>query len=129
MKRSIFSAILAFCFTLAITACNSEDRALKMPDLLPRSGDSTSAEFVKAQQMVRHLRQEISRHPDELKNYINLAQAYLQEARVSGRHHEYFPIANGIIEEVLRKDADNFEANVLKAGMQMTEHNFTQAKE
>jgi len=102
---------------------------MKMPDLMPRSGDSTSAEFRKAQLTVAHLRNEIAKHPDEMKNYIELAQLYIQEARVSGKHHDYFPVADGIIAEVLRRDPDNFEANVLKAGMMMTRHDFAHAKE
>ena len=102
---------------------------MKTPDLFPRGGDSTSAEFMKAQATVRHLRDEITKHPDEMKNYIELAQVYIQEARVSGKHHEYFPIADGIIAEVLRRQPDNFEAHVLQAGMMMTRHDFTSAKE
>ena len=102
---------------------------MKMPDLMPRAGDSTSVEFLKAQANVRHLRSEIAKHPDEMKNYIELAQVYIQEARVSGKHHDYFPIADGIIAEVLRRNPDNFEANVLKSGMMMTKHQFADAKE
>jgi len=102
---------------------------MKMPDLFPRAGDSTSVEFLKAQATVRNLRNEITKHPDELKNYIELAQLYIQEARVSGKHHDYFPVADAIIAEVLRRNPDNFEANVLKSGMMMTKHQFAEAKE
>jgi tetratricopeptide (TPR) repeat protein len=120
----IASLIVAF-----LTSCRGNDDALMLPDLFSRAGDSTSVEFQKAQRSVWHLREEISKHSDVIKNYIELAQVYIQEARVSGRHHEYFPIADAIIAEVLRHNPENFEANVLKAGMMMTRHDFAHAKE
>jgi tetratricopeptide (TPR) repeat protein len=130
MKFGLTSVLaIALFLTFGLCSCTKNDTAMKIPDLFPRAGDSTSAEFVKAQATVRHLRSEIAQHPDELKNYIELAQVYIQEARVSGRHHDYFPVADGIIAEVLRRSSDNFEANVLKSGMMMTRHDFAGAKE
>jgi tetratricopeptide (TPR) repeat protein len=127
-KLLMFSAIAA-CLIVGLSSCrNPSDNALDMPDLFARSGDSTSAEFMKAELSVRHLRDEIAKHPDVVKNYVELAQVYIQEARVSGRHHDYFPVADGLIAEVLRRQPENFEANVLKAGMMMTRHDFAGAK-
>ncbi|MFI5264012.1 MAG: tetratricopeptide repeat protein [Candidatus Kapaibacterium sp.] len=125
MRSLTFTLLLL----LGIFSCTKTDTAMKMPDLMPRAGDSTSVEFLKAQATVSHLRAEIAKHPDEMKNYIELAQVYIQEARVSGKHHDYFPIADAIIAEVLRRNPDNFEANVLKSGMLMTKHQFADAKE
>ncbi len=127
--KQLLSAAFVMALLIGISSCKKEDMSMKMPDLFPRSGDSTSAEFMKAQAMVRHLRDEITKHPDEMKNYIELAQVYIQEARVSGRHHDYFPIGDGVIAEVLRRSPENFEANVLKSGMMMTRHDFVSAKE
>ncbi|MFI5264061.1 MAG: hypothetical protein ACHQM6_06065 [Candidatus Kapaibacterium sp.] len=98
--QSLISALFLALALIGFSACISTDTSMKMPDLLPRGGDSTSAEFMKAQLTVRHLREEITKHPDEVKNYIELAQVYIQEARVSGKHHEYFPVADGIIAAV-----------------------------
>ncbi len=128
-SKRLFSVAFVLILIMGISSCKKNDDAMKMPDLFPRSGDSTSTEFIKSQQMVHHFRDEITKHPDEIKNYIELAQVYIQEARVSGRHHDYFPIADGIIAEALRRSPDNFEANVLKSGMMMTRHDFVTAKE
>lgn len=103
--------------------------AAKLPDLMPRTGDSISTEFVKASQAVTKLRTEIKAKPEILKNYTDLAQVYIQESRISGRHHEYFPAADYLIAEVLKRNPEDFEANVLKAGMMMTRHDFANAKE
>jgi len=126
-KIFAFAWVAAFLI-VGLSSCTKNDTSLNIPDLFPRSGDSTSAEFQKAQGMVHHLRSEITKHTDELKNYIELAQLYIQEARVSGRHHDYFPIADGILAEIFRRSPDNFEANVLASGMMMTKHDFTDAK-
>ena len=127
--QSLIAAVFALSLLIGISSCKqAEDKSMKMPDLLPRAGDSTSVEFRKAQLTVAHLRDEIAKHPDETKNYIELAQVYIQEARVSGQHQVYFPVADGILAEVLRRSPDNFEANVLIAGMMMTRHNFADAK-
>ena len=127
-KLFLLGAFLSVAI-VGFSSCTKSDTGMKMPDLFPRAGDSISVEFVKAQATVRHLREEITKHPGEMKNYIDLAQVYIQEARISGRHHEYFPAAESIIAEVLRREPDNFEANVLKAGMMMTRHDFANAKE
>ena len=115
-------------FVIAFSSC-AKVNALNLTDLFARSGDSTSQEFLKAQASVKHFREEIAKHPDEMKNYISLAEIYIQESRITGKHTVYFPVADGILAEVLRRNPDNFEANVLKAGMMMTEHQFADAKE
>ncbi|MBS1903576.1 MAG: tetratricopeptide repeat protein [Bacteroidetes bacterium] len=114
---------------LSLAACKKADTALVIPNLMPRGGDSTSAEFVNAQSEVATLRSDLTLHPDKLDDYTKLAMIFLQEARVSGRHHEYFPVASRLLDETLRRDSLNFEGLVLRAGMQMTMHRFAEAKQ
>jgi tetratricopeptide (TPR) repeat protein len=100
-----------------------------MPDLTPRPSESSpSSEFRKAQQQVMKYRELIREHPEMLKSYADLAQVYLQEARVSGRHHLYIPIARHLLDEALRRDPNNFEALITKSSMLMTLHQFAEAK-
>src|ERR1051326_978460 len=103
---------------------------MTIPSLSPRSGSaSLSSEFLNAQKSVDFYREEIQKHPDVLKNYIELAQLFQQEARVTGRHHEYIPKAQYLLGEVLNRDPQNFEATITRASILMTMHQFTQAKE
>ncbi|MBI3766546.1 MAG: tetratricopeptide repeat protein, partial [Ignavibacteriales bacterium] len=98
--------------------------------LSPRVGNATaSSEFLNAQRAVSFYRDEIAKHPDIIKNYVELAQLFLQEGRVTGRHHEYVPKAQSLLDEALKRDPNNYDANIIKASMLLTMHQFMQAKE
>jgi tetratricopeptide (TPR) repeat protein len=60
---------------------------------------------------------------------VELAQLFLQEARVTGKHHEYIPKAQTLLKEALNIDPNNFEAIITEASVQMTLHQFAKAKE
>jgi tetratricopeptide (TPR) repeat protein len=106
------------------------ETALQMPDLSPRAGESTpSAEFTKAQATLTKFRLDLKTHPDAIKDYIEIAQVYLQEARVTGKHHQYLPIAGNVLDEALKHDPKNFDATILKASMEMTLHQFIKARD
>ncbi len=121
-----FYYILAL--VLGMTACKKEPQPLIIPDLTPRLSKIDTAEFNKAQAQVVKFREQIKQHPETIKNYSDLATVYIQEARVTGRHHEYFPVAERLLDEALMRDSLFFDALTLKAGMQMTKHRFAEAK-
>ena len=104
--------------------------AVDIPNLSRRSGEiNPSSEFLNAQKAVEHYRDEIRKHPDAVKNYIELAQLFLQEARVTGNDVEYLPKARSLLEEALRRDPESFDAIITKASMSLTMHQFLEAKQ
>ena len=108
----------------------SAKTALDIPDLTPRSGETTpSPEFQKAQATIVRYRDEVHQHPAVVKNYVELAQVYLQEARITGKHHQYLPIADHILDVALSYEPKNFDASILKASMLMTLHQFPKARD
>ncbi len=101
-----------------------------IPALSPRGGDANaSSEFLNAQKAVQYYRDEIRQRPEVVKNYVELAQIFLQEARITANHHEYIPKAQSLLEEGLKREPENVEALVTKASLLMTLHQFTEAKE
>ncbi len=101
-----------------------------VPGLTARLGDAgASAEFLNAKKALEYYQYEIRRNPEVAENYVQLAQIFLQEARVTGRHHEYFPKAQEMLEEALRLRPDHFEALATKAAMLLTLHHFEEAKQ
>lgn len=101
-----------------------------LPGLTARLGDAgASAEFLNARKAVEYYQYEIRRKPEVAENYVQLAQIFLQEARVTGRHHEYFPPAQEMLEKALRLNPDHFEALATKAAMLLTLHYFEEAKQ
>lgn len=100
-----------------------------IPNLSRRSGETNpSSEFLNAQKAMEYYRDEILKRPDLVKNYIELAQLFLQEARVTGNDAEYIPKAKYLLEEALSRDPENFEAIVTKGSMLLTMHQFQEAK-
>lgn len=101
----------------------------ELPSLSPRSGDATlQSEFLNAKNAVDHYRTEIRTHPDITKNYVQLAQLLMQEARITAKHHEYIPKAQSLLDEALRRAPQDFEALATKAALLMTLHRFEEAK-
>ena len=107
-----------------------EQTVNRIPTLNPRGWDvSASTEFLNAQRAVEYYREQIRRKPDVVKNYVELAQLFLQEARVTGNHHEYIENAQHLLEEALRREPHNAEAMITKASLLMTLHRFQRAKD
>ncbi len=101
----------------------------RIPTLVPRLSEVTpSSEFLNAQRAVEYYRQEIRKNPDLVKNYTQLAQLFLQEARVTGNEAEYIPRASALLDEALRRDPENFDALITKASLFLTLHQFAEGK-
>jgi len=132
MKKNIiiissvfFIAAIAFAYYLINS---NKDAVENIPSLRPRNNDgSLAAEFLNAQRTVDYYRGQIKKHPDDPKNYVELAQVFLQEARVTGKHHEYIPKAQSLINKALSLDPQNFDANITNASILMTLHQFNKA--
>lgn len=100
------------------------------PNLIVRSGDAaTSGEFKNAQNAVGFYRDEIRSKPAVVKNYVELAQIFLQEARATGLHHEYVQKAEWLLTEALQREPENFEALLARSSICMIKHQFQQARE
>ena len=132
MKRYRLLAALLFVLALlgiiAYVYVQKYRTATAIPDLTSRSGDP-SGEFLNAQKAATFYRDEIRKHPEVTKNYVLLAQLFLQEARVTARHQEYIPKASYLLDQALRRAPDDFEATITKASMLMTLHQFKEAKQ
>jgi len=103
--------------------------ARPLPELSNRTGSSgASAEFLNTKHAFEYYRDEIRKKPETVNNYVQLAQLFLQEARITGRHHEYLPKAQTLLEEALARDSKDFEALITKASVLMTLHKFEEAK-
>lgn len=103
-------------------------QAAETPTISRRSGEtSPSSEFLNAQRSVDYYREQIRLRPDVAKNYIELAQLFMQEARVTGNHHEYIPKARVLLESALRLAPNDVNALLTQATLLMTLHQFKNA--
>ncbi len=65
--------------------------------------------------------------PEDTKSALALATLYIQEARVTGNYAYYDKAATKYIDDILKREPKNFEALVLKALLQLSQHHFSEA--
>lgn len=107
-----------------------ESAPVKLPELHSRAGGLTPAsETINLTKTITYYRTEIRQKPEVVKNYVHLAQLYLQKARITGRHHAYLTLAREIVDEALTRDPDNPDALLSQASIFMKQHRFEAARD
>lgn len=110
-------------------ALQNEKIAPVFPKFDQRAAEITpSSEFLNAKKAAEYYETEIRRKPEVAKNYIELAQVFLQESRVTGNHHRYIPAAQELLEKALSLEPEDFQAPIMKASLLLTLHQFQEAK-
>ena len=66
----------------------------------------------------------INANPKDLKSQISLANLFIMEARTTGNYTYYDKAAMKNIDNVLKIDAQNFEALTLKSLLYLSQHHF-----
>lgn len=107
---------------------HTTDQGFLVPGLMARPAGLGDEEFAKVSRRYTALKQKIESDRNNPEPYVELAQLFLQEARITGRHHEYVPQAQATLDEALRVAPGNFDATITKASMMMTLHQFAEAK-
>lgn len=116
--------------TLLFMSC--QNRKEPKVELLDRKGPiSITSEWINAKASIQTLQNDIRKKPTDQKKKLLLALAYMQEARVTGEHPHYYPLASDILDDVIKSaPADRnflFEAMVAKATVQLSLHQFEAA--
>lgn len=88
-----------------------------------------SAEWAVVKSKATELMMKIEADSNDLKSRLQLAQIYMQEARITGEHPYYYPATLKILDDVIRKDPNSFEALAFKASVLLSLHHFEEAKE
>lgn len=76
----------------------------------------------KAEKLIRIVREK----PTDTKSALGLATLYIQEGRATGDYTYYDEAAMKYIDDVLAAEPKNFEALMLKALVQLSQHHFTE---
>ena len=126
MKRIYTLVVLALLFM------SCQNRKERNADLLDRKGPiSTTSEWLNAKASIQTLQNDIRKKPTDQKKKLLLALAYMQEARVTGEHPHYYPLASDLLDDVIESAPSDknllFEAMVAKATVQLSLHQFEEA--
>ena len=92
--------------------------------LLPRKDNSNNAEWLAAKQNADNLINKIKVNPADTKSELALVNAYIMEARISGNIAYYDKAAMKTVDNILTKEPGNYEALMLKALIQLSQHHF-----
>jgi tetratricopeptide (TPR) repeat protein len=128
--QKLYMVLLLAVMMVPFMAC--EDKKKPMEELLDRKGPiSTTTEWINTKAAIRTLQDDIRRKPNAENKKLMLALAYMQEARITGEHPHYYPLAQDLLDEVISsRPHDNkllFEALVAKAIVQLSLHQFKEA--
>ncbi len=126
--------IAAFVFVSASLAGYfyfiTSNQCLELPTLSPRSFENNpSKEYLSLLKSVQEYRKKIGEKPGVISNYVSLARLFLQESRISGKHHEYIPKAEQVLEMALNRKPNDFSAMITRASIFLTKHQFQKARD
>jgi tetratricopeptide (TPR) repeat protein len=137
MKFQLF----LFCL-LALTACTQNEVAsnqfLKNYENIPLLLDRSEAlimpeEWANVQSQYGLNRDKVLKNEKDAEAYLKLAEVFIAEARVTGEHGHYYPAALKMTDYALAlpelKADKKFRALALKAGVQLSLHQFAAALE
>jgi tetratricopeptide (TPR) repeat protein len=113
-----------------VTIVSFREKEPSFPPLKNRVGQSAEgAEWLNTKQTIDGLIGNVESNPDDLKSKIRLAQAYIQEGRVTGDYNYYDVAALKVLEDVLKKEPNDFEALCAEATIYLNQHHFQQGLE
>jgi tetratricopeptide (TPR) repeat protein len=127
VRKYLYPALLLTFLGLAAAIFIFKKPEAKLPELLARHGDlAVGGEWVNTKNAIDGLLARLRRDPNDQKSRLLLAQAFMQEGRVTGNHQYYDGAAMKLLDEVLRQEPENFEALCCQASLNLTEHHFSE---
>ena len=121
--------VLLLTFGLAVLAIMlfKKQGAPALPEPKDRTGRlALGGEWVNTKASMQGLLAKLRADPSDQKSRLLLAEAYMQEGRVTGNHPYYDAAAMALLQQVLKADPENFEALCCEASLSLTQHHFSQ---
>ena len=128
MHKKLYPALLV-AFGLAVVAIIflKKQGPAALPEPKDRIGRlALGSEWVNTSASMQGLLAKLRRDPNDQKSRLLLAEAYMQEGRVTGNHPYYDAAAMQLLQQVLKTDPENFEALCCQASLSLTQHHFSQ---
>ncbi|MDJ0364140.1 tetratricopeptide repeat protein [Hymenobacter sp. H14-R3] len=128
MRKKLYPALLlAFAVAVVAIVFFKKPAAPTLPAPKDRIGNlALGGEWVNTKASMEGLLAKLRSNPADQKSRLLLAEAYMQEGRVTGNHPYYDAAAMQLLQEVLKTDPENFEALCCQASLSLTQHHFSQ---
>jgi tetratricopeptide (TPR) repeat protein len=126
MRKNLYIILVSATIIMVIVILIFAKKTTKqIPDLIQRSGAiALSAEWLDTKNAIEELLATLAANPQNYKAKLNLAQAYIQEARVTGNHGYYDKAALDLLDDVIENEPTNFDALCCKATVLLSQHHF-----
>ncbi|HEY6162755.1 MAG TPA: transposase [Bacteroidia bacterium] len=122
LQKILVVGTLAFFAVILIFSRKNES----VPTFKERHGPiALSAEWLNTKAAIQGLLDLLRQKPDDSKAMMQLAQAYIQEARITGDHAYYDKASLDLLDQVLKKEPGNFEALCCKSTVLLSQHHFS----
>jgi tetratricopeptide (TPR) repeat protein len=131
MKNKIFYPFLFIFFIASVGFIvmkqqrNERIKETIVYTLLPRKGMLTKTdEWINTKKNIDILQKKITADPADTKSIIALANYFILEARATGNYAYYDKAAMKLVNDIIKMDANNFEALTLKSLIYLNQHHF-----
>lgn len=128
MKKNLYFILVGASSVLLISIFLFAKKPKKeIPTFKDRKGAiSLSGEWLNTKKSIEGLLAAIEQNPEDYKSMLNLSQAYIQEGRTTGDHAYYDKAALELLDGVLEKQPNNFDAMCCKATVLLSQHHFAE---
>jgi tetratricopeptide (TPR) repeat protein len=124
LRGILITGTLVFFGVILIFSKKEKD---PLPSFVERSGPiSNTAEWINTKAAIQGLLDILRRNPDDTKAMLQLSQAYIQEARITGNHAYYDKACLDLLGQVLKKEPQNFDALCCQATVLLSQHHFSE---
>jgi tetratricopeptide (TPR) repeat protein len=120
-----FGVLTVALVAILIVARNTEK---PIPQLKERNQYiSNATEWLNTKAAINGLLAKLRQNPKDEKAKLQLAQAYIQESRVTGDHAYYDKAALQLLNDVLKDQPENYDAVCCMATVYLSQHHFADA--
>lgn len=128
MRKNLYPLLLvAFGLAVAAILFFKKQAPAGLPEPKDRIGRlALGGEWVNTKAAMQGLLAKLRADPNDQKSRLLLAEAYMQEGRITGNHPYYDAASMQLLQEVLKTNPDNFEALCCEASLSLTQHHFSQ---
>ncbi len=125
---TLVTGTVAFFLVILAFAKEPQAETGDRPAFRERSGTLVlSAEWLNTKAAIEGLLAQLETNPEDGKAMLQLAQAYIQEGRITGDHAFYDKAALEMTDKILATDTVNFETLCCKATVLLSQHHFSDA--
>jgi tetratricopeptide (TPR) repeat protein len=126
-KKLYPTLLVTFALAVAAIVFFKHRGPAALPEPKNRIGRlALGGEWVNTKAAMEGLLAKLRADPTDQKSRLLLAEAYMQEGRVTGNHPYYDAAAMQLLQEVLKAEPESFEALCCQASLSLTQHHFSQ---